>query len=121
MSNYIFKLPDIGEGVAQAEIIAWYAEVGTVVEEDQPLVDVMTDKATVQIGSPVAGRIVSRKGEVGSMAAIGDELVVFATDAAPQPPAGRERPVSAGDERTGGSRPATAASQTSQREDRVTG
>jgi 2-oxoisovalerate dehydrogenase E2 component (dihydrolipoyl transacylase) len=121
MSNYIFKLPDIGEGVAQAEIIAWHAEVGATVEEDQPLVDVMTDKATVQIGCPVAGRIVSRKGEVGSMAAIGDELVVFATDSAPQPSSGPEGSVIASNERTGGSRPAAAASQNAKGEGRVSG
>lgn len=123
MNNYIFKLPDIGEGVAQAEIIAWHVEVGAMVEEDQPLVDVMTDKAAVQIGCPVAGRIVSRKGEVGTMAAIGDELVVFATDAVAPPPVGPEVSVSegAGNEGTGRSLPAAAAAQATKFEERGAG
>lgn len=123
MTDYIFKLPDIGEGVAQAEIIAWHVEVGATVEEDQPLVDVMTDKATVQIGCPVAGRIVSRKGEVGSMAAIGDELVVFATDAVATPPIKPKVPVGegAGNERTGRSLTAAAASQATKHEGRIAG
>ena len=65
MGNFIFKLPDIGEGIAEAEIIAWHVNVGDEVKEDQPLVDVMTDKATVEIDSPVSGKVVSRKGETG--------------------------------------------------------
>ena len=87
MGTFVFKLPDVGEGIAQAEIVAWHADVGDLVREDQPLVDVMTDKATVEIGAPVAGRIVSRKGEAGKMAAIGAELVVIETDAAATVPA----------------------------------
>ena len=87
MGTFVFKLPDVGEGIAQAEIVAWHADVGDTVREDQPLVDVMTDKATVEIGAPVAGRIVSRKGEAGKMAAIGAELVVIETDAAATIPA----------------------------------
>ena len=87
MGTFVFKLPDVGEGIAQAEIVTWHADVGDVVREDQPLVDVMTDKATVEIGAPVAGRIVSRKGEAGKMAAIGAELVVIETDAAATIPA----------------------------------
>ena len=87
MGTFVFKLPDVGEGIAQAEIVTWHADIGDVVREDQPLVDVMTDKATVEIGAPVAGRIVSRKGEAGKMAAIGAELVVIETDAAATVPA----------------------------------
>src|SRR3990167_9722131 len=89
MGTYVFKLPDIGEGIAEAEIVAWHVGVGETIKEDQPLVDVMTDKATVELGSPVSGRIVSLKGESGKMAAVGDELVVIATDdgrAEPAPP-----------------------------------
>ncbi len=82
MSRYTFKLPDIGEGTAEAELVAWYVAVGDVVEEDQPLADVMTDKATVEITSPVSGRVLERSGEPGSMVAIGSALVVFETDAA---------------------------------------
>ncbi len=57
MATYVFKLPDVGEGVAEAEIIQWHVKVGDRVKEDQPLVDVMTDKATVEISSPVAGTV----------------------------------------------------------------
>jgi 2-oxoisovalerate dehydrogenase E2 component (dihydrolipoyl transacylase) len=82
MGNFVFKLPDVGEGVAEAEIVAWHVKVGDTVKEDDPLIDVMTDKATVEIGAPVAGKIVSRKGEAGDKAAVGNELVVIATDEA---------------------------------------
>ena len=57
MGRYVFKLPDVGEGTAEAEIVAWYVVVGQAVDEDQPLLDVMTDKATVEMTSPVAGRV----------------------------------------------------------------
>ena len=77
MGRYVFKLPDVGEGVAEAEIMKWHAAVGDDVGEEQPLVDIMTDKATVEIVSPVAGRIVSRNGEEGSKLAVGSEFVVF--------------------------------------------
>jgi 2-oxoisovalerate dehydrogenase E2 component (dihydrolipoyl transacylase) len=77
---YVFKLPDVGEGTVEAEIVAWHVEVGDTVKEDQPLVDVMTDKATVEIASPVAGKILSRKGEKGDVASVGDELVTIATE-----------------------------------------
>ena len=82
MATYVFKLPDVGEGIAEAEIVAWHVKVGDSVAEDQPLVDVMTDKATVEISAPVAGKILSRKGELGQKARVGDELVTFATGAA---------------------------------------
>ncbi|MDX2274795.1 MAG: dihydrolipoamide acetyltransferase family protein [Hyphomonadaceae bacterium] len=81
MSQYVFKLPDVGEGTAEAEIVAWHVRVGDVIEEDAPLVDVMTDKATVEMTSPVAGRIVALNGEPGDMAAVGSAIVVFETDA----------------------------------------
>ena len=55
MAKFTFKLPDIGEGIAEAEIVAWHVKVGDRVEEDQPLADMMTDKATVEMESPVAG------------------------------------------------------------------
>jgi 2-oxoisovalerate dehydrogenase E2 component (dihydrolipoyl transacylase) len=80
LGTYVFKLPDVGEGVAEAEIVAWHVEVGETVKEDQPLVDIMTEKATVEIGSPVAGKILSRKGEKGDVASVGDELVTIATE-----------------------------------------
>ena len=74
MGSYSFKLPDIGEGIAEAEIVAWHVAVGDVVEEDAPLADVMTDKATVEMTSPVAGKIVGLAGEVGDQVAIGSVL-----------------------------------------------
>ena len=81
MSRFTFRLPDVGEGTAEAEIVAWHVAVGDVVEEDQPLVDVMTDKATVEITSPVSGRVVARRGEPGEMFAVGGPLVEFETEA----------------------------------------
>ena len=75
--GYVFRLPDVGEGTAEAEIVAWHVKAGDGVEEDQPLVDVMTDKATVEITSPRAGRIASVHGEPGKMLPVGSPLVVF--------------------------------------------
>jgi 2-oxoisovalerate dehydrogenase E2 component (dihydrolipoyl transacylase) len=80
MGTHVFKLPDIGEGIAEAEIVAWHVKVGDMVKEDQPLVDVMTEKATVEIGAPVSGKILTRNGTEGEMAAVGSELVVIATE-----------------------------------------
>jgi 2-oxoisovalerate dehydrogenase E2 component (dihydrolipoyl transacylase) len=77
MGRYVFKLPDVGEGVAEAEIMKWHAAVGDSIGEEQPLVDIMTDKATVEIVSPVSGRITSRNGDEGSKLAVGSEFVVF--------------------------------------------
>lgn len=82
MARFVFKLPDIGEGIAEAEIAEWRVKVGDVVEEDQPLADMMTDKATVELTSPVSGTVVALGGEAGSMIATGGELVVLETDAA---------------------------------------
>jgi len=81
MARYEFKLPDIGEGIAEAEIVAWHVKVGDTVKEDQQLADMMTDKATVEMESPVAGRVVEVAGEVGDQIPIGSVLVVFETDA----------------------------------------
>ena len=77
MGRYVFKLPDVGEGVAEAEIVKWHVAVGDDIREEQPLVDIMTDKATVEIVAPVTGRVVSRNGEEGSKLAVGSEFVVF--------------------------------------------
>ena len=81
MARFTFKLPDIGEGIAEAEIVAWHVAVGDRVEEDQNLADMMTDKATVEMESPVAGTVVEVAGEVGDQVAIGAALVVIETDA----------------------------------------
>jgi 2-oxoisovalerate dehydrogenase E2 component (dihydrolipoyl transacylase) len=75
MGRYLFKLPDVGEGTVEAEIVAWHVKVGDEVQEDQNLVDVMTDKATVEMTSPVSGKIVALIGELGDMAAVGSPLV----------------------------------------------
>ena len=77
MAVYEFRLPDIGEGVAEAEITIWHVEAGDVVKEDQSLVDVMTDKATVDMTSPVDGVVKALHGEVGAMVAVGSVLVEF--------------------------------------------
>ncbi len=77
MGEFVFKLPDVGEGTAEAEIVAWHVRVGDAIAEDQPLVDVMTDKATVEMTSPVSGRIVSLHGEPGEMAAVGSAIAVL--------------------------------------------
>ncbi|MFA5966068.1 MAG: dihydrolipoamide acetyltransferase family protein [Sphingomonas sp.] len=81
MSRFTFKLPDIGEGIAEAEIVAWHVAVGDRVEEDQGLADMMTDKATVEMESPVSGIVVELAGEVGDQVSIGAALVVIETDA----------------------------------------
>ena len=93
MSVYQFKLPDIGEGIAEAEIVAWHVKVGDTVEEDQQLADMMTDKATVEMESPVAGVVKSLAGEVGDQIAIGSVLVEIETsgDAPAAAPAREEK------------------------------
>ncbi len=108
-ANYVFKLPDVGEGTAEAELVGWHVKVGDAVSEDQILADVMTDKATVEITSPVSGVVVALHGEPGQASAVGGPLVSFkvegkgnvAADAArpsnpapqaPVPPAGGQPP-----------------------------
>jgi 2-oxoisovalerate dehydrogenase E2 component (dihydrolipoyl transacylase) len=80
VGRYVFKLPDIGEGIAEAEIVAWHVKVGDRVEEDGPLADMMTDKATVEMESPVTGVVREVAGEVGDVVAIGAPLVVIETE-----------------------------------------
>src|SRR6478672_9513519 len=82
MARYEFKLPDIGEGIAEAEIVAWHVKTGDRVGEDQQLADMMTDKATVEMESPVAGKVLEVAGEVGDMIPIGSVLVVIDTEGA---------------------------------------
>ncbi|CAO3428988.1 dihydrolipoamide acetyltransferase family protein [Azospirillum endophyticum] len=82
MARYVFKLPDVGEGTAEAEIVAWHVAPGDRVTEDQTLVDVMTDKATVEIPSPKAGTVLSINGTPGAMLAVGSELVVLEVEGA---------------------------------------
>ena len=77
MGKHVFKLPDVGEGVVEGEIVDWKVKAGDSVTEDQPLVDLMTDKATVAIPSPVSGKVISTTGKPGDMVAVGAELIVF--------------------------------------------
>ncbi|MDR6599038.1 2-oxoisovalerate dehydrogenase E2 component (dihydrolipoyl transacylase) [Achromobacter deleyi] len=103
MGIHIIKMPDIGEGIAEVELVGWHVKVGDTVAEDQPLADVMTDKATVEIPSPVVGKVVALGGDVGQVMAVGGELIrlevegegnVRAGSAAPQKaaPAASEAP-----------------------------
>ena len=97
MSRYVFKMPDLGEGTVTAEVVEWKVKVGDSVTEDQVIAEVMTDKAAVEIPSPVTGRVVSITGQPGEMVAVGAELIAFdtsgtapaepATAAGPRPPA----------------------------------
>jgi 2-oxoisovalerate dehydrogenase E2 component (dihydrolipoyl transacylase) len=93
MAEFVFKLPDVGEGTAEAEIVAWHVRPGDVINEDAPLVDVMTDKATVEMTSPVAGKVISIHGEPGDMAPVGGPIVVFEVEGANDAP--RSAPPSA--------------------------
>lgn len=98
MGRYLFRLPDIGEGIAEAEIVAWHVAVGDRIVEDQSLIDVMTDKATVDMTSPVDGVVVALHGEIGATAAVGSVLAEIEVDdsagaeAAPSPESSDSRP-----------------------------
>lgn len=133
MGEIRFKLPDVGEGVVEAEIVEWRVKAGDTVKEDQPLVDVMTDKATVELPSPVDGVISKIVGEPGDVLPVGTEIVFITTEGeapaqaelepvvetaaaaapepksepapAPQPPPAPAKPASSAN---GGSRPASA-------------
>jgi 2-oxoisovalerate dehydrogenase E2 component (dihydrolipoyl transacylase) len=101
MARYEFKLPDIGEGIAEAEIVAWHVKVGDTIGEDQQIADMMTDKATVEMESPVAGKVIELAGEVGDQIPIGSVLAVIETEAAaeesaPAPESVDERPLGDG-------------------------
>jgi 2-oxoisovalerate dehydrogenase E2 component (dihydrolipoyl transacylase) len=92
MSQFTFKMPDLGEGTVDAEIVAWHTKPGDLVREDQLIVEVMTDKAAVEVPAPVSGRVVSITGAPGEKVAVGSPLIVFelseatAPAAAPTPP-----------------------------------
>ena len=92
MSQFIFKMPDLGEGTVDAEIVAWHTRPGDAVTEDQIIVEVMTDKAAVEVPAPVSGRVLSISGTPGDKVAVGSPLIVFeldeATAAATRPAAG---------------------------------
>jgi 2-oxoisovalerate dehydrogenase E2 component (dihydrolipoyl transacylase) len=77
MSEFVFKMPDLGEGTVDAEIVAWHTKPGDAVAEDQLIVEVMTDKAAVEVPAPVSGRVVSITGAPGDKVAVGSPLIVF--------------------------------------------
>jgi 2-oxoisovalerate dehydrogenase E2 component (dihydrolipoyl transacylase) len=82
MARFEYRLPDIGEGIAEAEIVAWHVKVGDTIAEDQQIADMMTDKATVEMESPVAGKVLELAGEVGDQIPIGSILAVIETEGA---------------------------------------
>jgi len=82
MSEYIFKMPDLGEGMVESEIGEWFINVGDQVTEEDIVSTMMTDKAAVELSSPVSGRVIKLAGEPGDIVAVGAALVVFETDAA---------------------------------------
>jgi 2-oxoisovalerate dehydrogenase E2 component (dihydrolipoyl transacylase) len=104
MGKYIFKLPDVGEGTAEAEVVKWHVAVGDSIKEDALLVDVMTDKATVELTSPVSGKVLELRGDLGEMAVVGAPIAIFEVEGAgnegsagtsprPSPPQTASQPV----------------------------
>ncbi len=93
MSEYVFKLPDLGEGTVESEIGEWFVKVGDSVREEDVVGTMMTDKAAVEVSSPVSGKVVKLAGEPGDIVAVGAPLIVFDTDGADDDePAGTEAP-----------------------------
>ena len=86
MTRYVFKMPDLGEGTVEAEIVAWHVKVGEHVDEDQVMAEVMTEKAAVEVPAPVTGRVVSIAGGPGDMIRVGAELIVFETESSEAEP-----------------------------------
>jgi 2-oxoisovalerate dehydrogenase E2 component (dihydrolipoyl transacylase) len=114
MSQYIFKMPDLGEGTVDAEIVAWHTKPGDSVSEDQLIVEVMTDKAAVEVPAPVSGRVVSISGAPGDKVAVGSPLIVFevgegATAPAAQPEAAAAPAAPMAEATTRAATPASAA------------
>ena len=123
MSRYVFKLPDLGEGTVEAEIVNWRVKPGDTVAEDEVLVEVMTEKAAVEVPAPVSGRVLSTTGAPGDKVPVGAELIVLETqpDAAaqaPPAPAAKSAPLAAAGSATpamtsaGGNGAAPAAART---------
>jgi 2-oxoisovalerate dehydrogenase E2 component (dihydrolipoyl transacylase) len=106
MARRVVKLPDIGEGTTEAEIVGWLVKVGDHINEEEPLAEVMTDKATVEIPSPVAGTVIALNGKVGEKLAVGSDLLVLETEAdAPAAPHPDPLPARGERERTETPRP----------------
>lgn len=94
MSEFIFKLPDLGEGTVESEIAEWMVKVGDTVKEEDPICSMLTDKAAVELSAPVNGVVKSLAGEVGDMISVGAALVVFDTSASagsPEPSETKEK------------------------------
>jgi 2-oxoisovalerate dehydrogenase E2 component (dihydrolipoyl transacylase) len=106
MSRHVVKLPDLGEGTVSSEIVAWHVKIGDSVAEDQPMVEMSTDKAVVEMPSPVAGRVVALGGQPGDHIAVGAELIVLETGegaAAAEKPEEKKEAAPAPKEKTPGS------------------
>jgi len=88
MGIHVIKMPDIGEGIAEVELVEWHVKPGDAVVEDQVLADVMTDKATVEIPSPVSGKVLTLGGKVGEVMAVGTELIRLEVEGAGNAAAG---------------------------------
>ncbi len=107
MGQHVIKMPDIGEGIVEVELVAWRVQVGEQIREDQILADVMTDKATVEIPSPVHGRVLALGGEAGEVMRVGSELIRIEVEgqgegAEPPAPAPVAAPVAAAPPRSAG-------------------
>ncbi|MCB0154086.1 MAG: 2-oxo acid dehydrogenase subunit E2, partial [Anaerolineae bacterium] len=87
MAKFEFKMPDVGEGLADVEIIEWFVKVGDVIKENDPIADVETDKAVVTMPAPATGQVVSLAAQVGERVAVGALFVVIETEEAAKPPA----------------------------------
>jgi 2-oxoisovalerate dehydrogenase E2 component (dihydrolipoyl transacylase) len=106
--TYVFRLPDVGEGTAEAELVTWHVAVGDAVEEDQLLAEVMTDKATVELTSPVAGVVVALHGEPGAQSPVGGPLVTFGVEGAGNVQASAPEPAAAPPPSPSGTAPVAA-------------
>jgi 2-oxoisovalerate dehydrogenase E2 component (dihydrolipoyl transacylase) len=117
MTRYVFKMPDLGEGTVEAEIVAWHVKVGDQVTEDQVMAEVMTEKAAVEVPAPVTGRVVSLTGAPGDMVRVGAALAVFDTeggeaDELPVPPPAEAAPRAAPPAKNEAAAPVAAAAVT---------
>ena len=95
MSEYVVKLPDVGEGIAEAEIVEWHVNAGDTITEDQVMVEVMTDKATVELPSPVSGIVLSITGAAGDIISVGSPLIRIETNSGTNAPATSPAPAGA--------------------------
>jgi len=110
MATHVVKVPDIGEGIAEVELVAWHVQPGDTVAADQVVADVMTDKATVEVPSPVAGRVRSLGGAAGDKLRVGSELICL--DAGDASPVAAAPPASSAGQRAAAARNAATAAGT---------